>query len=99
MKLSLDSIPDFIHKAPKGTHYQVEQFKSGVVSVWVHYDRQFDYNLGKRVRCIWGFYRPKTNQFFAPVNSSTVGKEVNIEDTRPWSAMPINYMGIERFFA
>jgi hypothetical protein len=98
MKLSVDLIPQFNHKAPKGTHYEVEEFKRNIFSIWVCYDRSFDYNLGKRVKCIWGFWDYKKCKFFSPVNSATVGKEVKFSDTRPWTSMPIKYQGVEAFF-
>lgn len=98
MKLSVDLIPKFKHKAPPGTHYEVEEFKRNIFSIWVCYDRSFDYNLGKRVKCIWGFWDYKKCRFYSPVNSSTVGKEVDFDDTRPWTSMKINYTGVEAFF-
>lgn len=98
MKLSVDLIPQFVHKAPKGMHYEVEQFKRNVFSIWLHYDRNFDYNLGKHVKCIWGFYDYKKCKFFSPVNSSTIGKEVQFRNTRPWTSMPINMTPLEAAF-
>lgn len=98
MKLSINLIPKFKHKCPKGTHYEVEQHNRDMLSIWICYDRVFDYNLGKKVRCIWGFYSIKNYNFYSPVNSSKVGKMVNFADTRPWSSMKLNYQGIEQFF-
>lgn len=98
MKLSVDLIPQFMHKAPKGTHYEVEQFKRNVFSIWVCYDRKFDYNLGKSVKSIWGFYDYKKCKFFSPVNSSKVGKEVNFKNTRNYTAMPIKQTTLESCF-
>ena len=34
-------------------HYEVEEFKRNVFRIWVCYDRDFDYNLGKPVKCCW----------------------------------------------
>jgi len=98
MKLSVDLIPQFIHKPPKEMHYEVEQFKRNVFSIWLHYDRKFDYNLGKPVRCIWGFYDYKKCQFFSPVNSSTVGKQVDFRDTRNYTSMPLKLTPLEAAF-
>jgi len=78
---------EFPHKAPKGYRYETEPFKRNVVAIWIHHCRRFDYNLGSEVRCIWGFYNTKTKEYFAPVNSKTVGKCVRIEQTSPYSAM------------
>lgn len=98
MKLSVDLIPQFTHKAPKGMHYEVEQFKRNIFSIWLHYDREFDYNLGKRVKCIWGFYDYKKCLFFSPVNSSTIGKEVDFKNTINYTSMPIKRSPLEQFF-
>ena len=98
MKLSVDLIPQFSHKAPKDYSYEVEEFKRNIFSIWLRCHRKFDYNLGKPTRTIWGFYDYKKCKFFSPVNSSTVGKEVDFKDTRDYTAMPIKYQGVEAFF-
>jgi hypothetical protein len=98
MKLSIDLIPQFTHKAPKGYSYEVEEFKRGIFSIWLRCNRQFDYNLGKSTRTIWGFYNYKKCQFFSPVNSTTVGKEVQFKNTRDYTAMPIKQSPLEAFF-
>lgn len=98
MKLSIDLIPQFTHKAPEGMYYEVEQFKRNVFSIWLHYDRKFDYNLGKHVKCIWGFYDFKKCQFYSPVNSSTVGKPVDFKKTRNYTAMPLLQTPLEAAF-
>lgn len=78
---------EFPHKAPKGMHYEIESFQRNVNVIWIHYDHCFDYNLGKPVKCIWGFYNTKTKEYYSPVNSKTIGKCVNIDDTTPFTAM------------
>ena len=98
MKLSVDLIPQFTHKEPKGIHYEVKQFKRNILSIWICYDRNFDYNLGKPVRCIWGFYDYKKCQFFSPVNSSTVGKQVDFRNTRNYTSMPLKLTPLEAAF-
>jgi len=98
MKLSVDLIPQFTHKEPKGIHYEVKQFKRNILSIWICYDRNFDYNLGKPVRCIWGFWSTKDRKFYSPVNSSKVGKEVKFENTTPWTSMPLNISPLEAAF-
>ena len=98
MKLSTKLIPQFIHRAPEEMFYEVEEFKRNVFSIWICYDREFDYNLGKPVRCIWGFYDYKKCQFFSPVNSSTVGKQVDFKNTRNYTAMSIKQTALESCF-
>ena len=86
---------EFPHKPPKGYSYEQRPFKSNVVGIWIHFDRHFDYNLGDSVACIWGFYNTKTRKYYAPINAKTVGKEVAIERTTPYSAMPIKQTPLE----
>ena len=88
-------IIDFPHQSPKGMHYEQTEFKRNVVAIWIHYDREFDYNLGKPVRCIWGFYNTKTRKYYAPINAKTVGKQVDLKQTTPYSAMPIKQTPLE----
>lgn len=99
MNLSIDLIPQFKHKAPEGTHYSVDEFKRNVFRIWLHYDHKFVYNLGEPVSCVWGFYNFKKCQFFSPVNSKTVGKQVNIKDTRNYTAMQTKQTPLEAAFA
>jgi hypothetical protein len=98
MKLSIDLIPQFTHKAPKDYSYEVEEFKSGVFSIWLRCNRRFDYNLGKPTRTIWGFYSHKKCEFYSPVNSKTIGKVVNFKNTRNYTAMPLKETPLDKFF-
>jgi hypothetical protein len=88
------------HKAPEGYSYEFEKnFKRNVTAIWLHHHKQYDYNLGKPVKTIWGFYNSKTKQFHAPVNSKTIGDCVDIKRTRPYTAMPIKQTPLEAAFA
>lgn len=89
---------EFPHTAPEGYSYEFEEFKRNVTAIWLRDNRIFDYNLGKSVRTIWGFYHSKTKTYSAPVNAKTVGKSVDIEDTTPYTAMQIIHKGVERYF-
>ena len=86
---------DFPHKPPQGMYYEQTEFKRNVIAIWIHYKRRFDYNNGDAVRCIWGFYNTKTKHFHAPINSSTVGVPVSIEQTTPYSAMQLKLTPLE----
>ena len=88
----------FNHTPPDGCSYSFEEYKPGVVSIWLNNPRKFDYNMGKPTRTIWGFYKSKSNKFFAPVNSSTVGKEVDFKNTRNYTAMQIKPSPLDAFF-
>lgn len=83
----MKQIPQFTHQPPEDMYYETESHKRNVISIWVCYRNGFDYNLSKPIRCIWGFYDTKTHKFYSPVNSKTVGKEVEFSQTTPYSAM------------
>ena len=97
--MNVDLIPQFRHKPPQDYSYEVEQFKRNVFSIWLCCQREFDYNMGKPTRTIWGFYDYKKCKFYSPVNSKTVGKEVKFQHTRPWTGMPIKQTPLEAAFA
>ena len=98
MKLSVDLIPQFTHKVPPNYSYEVREFKRGIFSIWLNCNRCFDYNLGEPTSSIWGFYSYKKCEFYAPVNSSTVGKVVDFKNTRNYTAMPIKQTPLESAF-
>jgi len=90
--------PEFPHKAPKGYSYEFEQFNARIIRIMLRCHRQFDYNLGASTATVWGFYNPKKQIYYAPVNAKTIGKEVNINDTRNYTAMPIKQTSLEACF-
>lgn len=89
----------FFHSAPDGYYYEAEEFKRNVISIWLCNTYKFVYNNGIEIRTIHSFYNTKTREYFAPINSRTIGACVNIKDTRPWTSVKINYQGVEQFFA
>ena len=99
MAMTIDLIPQFTHKAPKGYSYEVEEFKRNVFSIWLRCHRQFDYNNGKPTRTIWGFYSYKKCEFYSHVNSNTIGKVVEFRNTRNYTAMPLQQTPLEAAFA
>jgi ribosomal protein S17 len=88
----------FPHKAPKGYHYEQTTFKKHITAIWIHDDRTYDYNNGKHVRCIWGFYNSKTTKYHSPINSGTVGDVVDPIETTPYSAMILKRTPLEAAF-
>jgi len=98
MKLSIDSIPDFTHKNPKGYHYELEEFKRDIFAIWLCCSRQFTYNGGKTTKTIWGFYNYKTYKFHSPVNSKTIGKLVDFKNTTQYTSIPIKITPLEKAF-
>jgi hypothetical protein len=82
-------IPEFPHKAPKGYNYEYEQFNANTLRIMLRCHRKFDYNLGASTATVWGFYSPKKRIYYAPVNAKTIGKQIDIENTTSYTAMPI----------
>ena len=96
MTMLLELPPDFPHKAPDGFRYEVSQFKSNVFAIHLCHPDVYSYT-SDHVRTIWGFVKTKkgrkgsiTKTYHAPINSNKVGKEVDVNETRPWTAMPLN---------
>jgi hypothetical protein len=88
----------FNHTPPSGYFYSFEEYKSNVIRIWLNNTRKFDYNLGKSTRTIHSFYNTKTHKFFAPINSKTIGKEVDFKQTRNYTAMQIKQSPLDQFF-
>ena len=74
---------------PDGYRYVIRSHKKNIDSIWLLHPDVYTYT-SDRVYTIWGFYNTKTHKYYAPINSKTVGKEVSIEDTTPYTSMPIN---------
>ena len=91
-------VPPLPYSPPDGYYYEAEEFKRNVISIWLCNTYSFVYNGGIQTRTIHSFYNTKTGEYFAPINSKTIGACVSIEDTRPWTSMKINYQGVEQFF-
>jgi hypothetical protein len=91
-------ILEFPHKAPKGYSYEFEQFNVRTLRIMLRCHRKFDYNLGASTATVWGFYNPKKQLYYAPVNAKTIGKEIDIENTTPYTAMPIKMTSLEAAF-
>jgi len=90
--------PDFIHTAPDGYSYEAEPFKRGYLSIYLRHHCTYTYNGYSPVRTIWGFYNLKTQTYYSPINSKTIGETVRIENTRSYTAMPLNLNPLEAAF-
>ena len=88
---------DFIHEPPEGYSYEVQNHKRNVVAIWLRDHRKYSYT-NDDVRTIWGFYNGKKGEYYAPINAKKAGNVVDIKDTRNYTAMQINYKGLEAFF-
>ena len=89
---------EFPHKAPKDYSYEFEQFNVSTIRIMLRCHRKFDYNLGASTSTVWGFYKPKKRVYHAPVNVKTIGEQVDIHDTTPYTAMPLNRTALEKAF-
>jgi hypothetical protein len=89
---------EFPHSPPKDYSYQFEQFNPSTIRIMLCCSKQFDYNLGDTTKTVWGFYKPKKHTYYAPINVKSIGKQVNINDTTPYTAMIPKQTPLEQFF-
>ena len=87
---------DFPHQPPKGYSYEVQSFKRNVLSIWLQHHYDYVYSGGESVATIWGFYDTKKKQYHSPINSRTIGLQVDISSTTPYTAMPLNLNGLQQ---
>ena len=85
----------FPHFPPDGYRYETLPFKRHLYSIWTVYDCGFSYNGNTPSRCIWGFYDAKQKCYYAPINSSKCGDRVDVNNTTPYTSMPINLNPLE----
>ena len=100
-RIQADSVPSlkeisFDHEPPAGYRYEAIRKNASVIAIWTVYERGFNYNDFNECRCIWGFYNTKKQQYHAPINSKRIGEVVNIEDTSPYTAMPLRLSILEQ---
>ena len=86
--------PDFIHEPPKGYHYEVEPFRHNLCRICIINDGEFSYT-DVAPKSVWGFYNTKKRVYFAPINYSKCGDQVDITNTRPYTAMQLNLNPLE----
>jgi hypothetical protein len=92
-------IVEFPHKPPtKDYSYEFETWNASTIRIMLRCNRKFDYNLGASTATVWGFYKPKKRVYYAPINAKSIGKQVNIEDTTSYTAMPIKLTPLESAF-
>ena len=89
MMNQLELPPDFPHEPPKGYHYEVESFRRNVCRICIVNDGSFSYT-DVPPKSVWGFYDVKKRRYSAPINSSKHGNQVDIKDTRDYTAMQLN---------
>jgi len=94
MMNQLELPPDFIHEPPKGYHYEVEHFRRNVCRICIVNDGNFSYT-DVPPKSVWGFYNTKTRKYSSPINFSKQGDTVDINQTRPYTAMQLNLNPLE----
>tara|TARA_B100000900_G_scaffold352768_1_gene320595 strand:- start:253 stop:546 length:294 start_codon:yes stop_codon:yes gene_type:complete len=92
--MELELPPDFPHKPFKNYTYEVKQFNRNFLAIWICNHGIFSYT-SDIPKSIWGFYNTKTRTYFSPVNFKTIGKEVDITQTRNYTAMRLNLNPLE----
>ena len=85
------------HRGVDGYEYVIDDFNKSTKRIWIiNHTQEFVYREGAGPpRSVWGFYKPKTKEYFAPINSKKIGKKVRIEDTSPFTAMQKNFNPLE----
>jgi hypothetical protein len=91
---SLTLPDDFPHQPPKNYSYKVKPFKRNVVAIWLQHPDRYNHS-SDRVSTIWGFYNTKSGAYSAPINSTKCGDQVDISNTRPYTAMQLNLNPLE----
>lgn len=91
-------ISNFTHKAPQGYFYSFEEHKKGMIIIWLNNKTRFNYNNGEPVRTVWGFWKSKTKEFLAPINSKKPGKVVDINSTTNYTAIQLKLTPLEKNF-
>lgn len=97
--MTLELPPDFIHEPPKNYTYEVEEFRRNILSIWCCNHAKFNFNGSSVAKTIWGFYNTKQRTYYAPINSTKRGDQVDISDTRPYTAMQLKLTPLEAAFA
>ena len=94
MMNQLELPPDFPHEPPKGYHYEVESFRRNVCRICIVNDGSFSYT-DVAPKSVWGFYNTKSRTYSAPINFSKQGDTVDINKTRPYTAMQLSLNPLE----
>jgi hypothetical protein len=84
--------------APKGYSYEYTNHNTNLIAIWLRHHEVYDYNLGKSVKSIWGFYSIKKKEYYTPINSNKCGNKVDINNTTPYTAMQIRQTILEKCF-
>ena len=86
---------DFPHDPPKNYTYEVEEFRRNILRIWCCNHSQFTYNGGGPAQTVWGFYNIKRRVYHAPHSSKRIGATVSLDQTTPYSAMPLLKLALD----
>lgn len=90
---------EFPHKAPTGYEYWTDDYSKTIKRIWIrNISREFIYSDDKHPSSVWGFYCTKKKEYISPVNSKKPGKVVKVQNTSPYSAMPLKLTPLELAF-
>ena len=69
-----------MHQCPEGFEYTMDDFNKTTKRIWItNHTMEFQYREGAGPpKSIWGFYKPKSKKYYAPINSKKMGKEVRL---------------------
>ena len=93
MTYSLPS--DFPHEPPKNYTYEVKEFKRNIMGIWCCNHSKFNYNGNDIAKTIWGFYNVKQRCYRSPISATKVGDKVALDQTTPYSAMPLLKLALD----
>ena len=90
---------EFPHKPPIGYEYWTDDYSKTIKRIWIrNISREFIYSDDKHPSSIWGFYCTRKKEYISPVNSKKPGKVVKVQNTSPYSAMPLKLTPLELAF-
>ena len=92
------NLPDNFHTAPTNYQYTIESFNNKFYIINLIHPDIYTYT-NKRVHTVWGFIHKKTNQIHVPINAKTPSnKTILLEQTRPYTSMPLKLNPLEAAF-
>ena len=77
---------------------KLSQFRRNVHRICIVNDGTFSYT-DVPPKSVWGFYDTKKGRYSAPINYSKQGDPVDINNTRPYTAMQLNLNPLMAAFA
>ena len=90
---------EFPHKAPRGYEYWTDDYSKTIKRIWLrNISREFIYGDDKHPSTVWGFFCTRKKEYISPVNSKKPGKKVDLNQTTPYTAMPLKLTPLDLAF-